>query len=418
MTATVHGTLSGTVCLPASKSIAHRLLICAALSNRPSTILCHSTNSDIEATVECLNELGAQISYNNEAFSVIPMKRVTKGRVLNCWESGSTLRFLLPIAAALEANATFTGQGRLPMRPLTPLCEEMAAHGIKLSDSGNLPLSCHGRLPSGIYTIAGGVSSQFISGLLMALPLTGGASSVNVIGTLQSLPYIELTINAMRLFGVNVEVTSQGFAIPEGQRYFGLDKRYTVESDWSAAAFWIVAGVAGKHPITCTGIDYVDSLQGDKRIVEILRNSGATITIGTNHITSYPSQLHGSTIDCQQIPDLVPALAVAAATAIGTTVFNNVERLRIKESDRVESIVRLLTAVGIETTVACDRLIVYGGKPHNAKYNPCNDHRMAMAATILAVTGDCTIEIEDIECTAKSYPHFITHFKALGGITE
>ena len=415
MTLDVSGTLSGNVQVPPSKSVAHRMLICAALADEPCSIACRSVNRDMEATAACLNALGAYITYTDGRFNVTPIKNINKGKLLDCGESGSTLRFLLPVAAALGADAIFTGQGRLPERPLSPLYEEMTAHGIRMSKNGRMPLSCQGILPAGNYTIDGGVSSQFISGLLMALPLTGADSTITVTGKLESASYIELTINALKQFGIEIQKNANGYSIPGEQRYSIPSAMIAVEGDWSAAAFWLVAGAAGSKSITCTGIDYESSAQGDRRIVDVLRSMGANIITGKNNITAIPSGLTAGTFDCADIPDLVPIMAVAAAKAQGTTVFNNIKRLRIKESDRVQSILELLSGTGICAYATENSLTVTGGPAHGMQYDPNGDHRMAMAATILASVKNVIITIKDSECTAKSYPAFFDDFNALGG---
>ena len=416
MTLEVSGTLSGNVQVPPSKSVAHRMLICAALADKPCTIVCHDTNRDMEATVNCLNALSANIIYADGKFSVTPINNVQKGAKLDCGESGSTLRFLLPVAAAIGADATFTGQGRLPERPLSPLYEEMTAHGVKMTDNGHMPLSCQGNLPAGLYTIDGGVSSQFISGLLMALPLTGIQSRIVVTGKQESASYIGLTLNALRLFGIEIQTVTDGFIIPGGQEFTTPSTQVAVEGDWSAAAFWITAGVAGSKPVTCTGLDYERSAQGDRRIVDVLRKMGADITTAAGTITARPSKLTAAQIDCADIPDLVPILAVAASSAQGTTVFDNIRRLRIKESDRVQSILQLLGMTGIYAFASDNTLTVTGGPARDCAYDPSGDHRMAMAAAILAAAKIVKITISDAECVAKSYPAFFDDFNALGGI--
>lgn len=411
MTLDVSGTLSGNVQVPPSKSVAHRMLICAALAGEPCTILCRSINRDMEATAACLNALGADITYSDGQFTVNPIKLVHKGATLNCGESGSTLRFLLPVAAALGADATFIGQGRLPERPLSPLYEEMTAHGIKMSPNGQMPLKCNGTLPAGTYTIDGGVSSQFISGLLMALPLTGQESRIIITGKQESVSYIGLTLNALKTFGINVD----GVVIPGGQKYTTPHTRIAVEGDWSGAAFWITAGVTGSKPITCTGLDYASSAQGDRRIVDVLRTMGADITTANGTVTARPSRLTATQIDCADIPDLVPVMTVAAASAQGTTVFDNIRRLRIKESDRIKSTLELLAGAGISAYATENTLTVTGGPARDFAYNPSGDHRMAMAAAVLASGKDIKICIAGAECTGKSYPGFFDEFNALGG---
>lgn len=411
----VSGMISGNVQVPPSKSVAHRMLICAALAGNPCTIVCRGINRDMEATAACLNALGANIKYADGKFSVEPVCKVNKGATLDCAESGSTLRFLLPVAAALGADAVFTGRGRLPERPLSPLYEEMTAHGIRMSENGHMPLTCQGSLPAGTYTIDGGVSSQFISGLLMALPLTSAESRIIVTGKQESASYIGLTLNALKQFGIEIQTTSDGYLIPGYRKYSTPDGLIAVEGDWSGAAFWITAGVAGAKQITCSGLDYEHSAQGDRRIVDVLRRMGAEIAISSNSITARPSRLTAAQIDCADIPDLVPIMAVAATTAQGTTVFDNIRRLRIKESDRVQSILELLSGAGISAYATDNTLTVTGGPAHDMEYDPSGDHRMAMAAAILASVKNVRIIIKDAECTGKSYPAFFDEFNALGG---
>ncbi len=418
MTLSVSGTPSGNVQVPPSKSVAHRMLICAALANKSCTIICRGINRDMEATAACLNALGANIVYADGKFNVDPISEVKKGALLDCGESGSTLRFMLPVAAALGADAVFTGQGRLPQRPLSPLYEEMTAHGVNMSENGHMPLTCHGTLPAGTYTIDGGVSSQFISGLLMALPLTGRDCTINITGKLESASYIDLTLNALKQFGIEVKATGQGYRIPGGQRYATPDGPVAVEGDWSAAAFWLTAGAAGAKQVNCTGLDYEHSAQGDRRIVDVLRQMGADISTTANSVTARPSRLTASQIDCADIPDLVPIMAVVASTAQGTTVFDNIRRLRIKESDRVRSILELLSGAGICAYATDNTLTVTGGPARSFTYDPSGDHRMAMAATVLASVKNIRVTIKDAECTAKSYPAFFDDFNALGGHAE
>ena len=411
----VSGAVSGNVQVPPSKSVAHRMLICAALSDAPCTIVCQSVNRDMEATMNCLNALGANITYADGKFSVQPITEVRKGPPLACGESGSPLRFLLPVAAALGADATFIGQGRLPERPLSPLYEEMTAHGVKMTENGRMPLKCSGKLPAGLYTIDGGISSQFISGLLMALPLTGIQSKIAVTGKQESSSYIGLTLNALSQFGIDIQTVTDGYIIPSGQEFTPADAQVSVEGDWSAAAFWITAGVAGSKPVTCTGLNYECSAQGDRRIVDVLRSMGADITTTAGTITARPSSLTAAKIDCADIPDLVPILAVAASSAQGTTIFDNIRRLRIKESDRVQSILQLLGMAGIYAFASDNTLTVTGGPARSCAYDPSGDHRMAMSAAILASAKDVKITISDAECTAKSYPAFFDDYNALGG---
>lgn len=412
----VGGTLSGTIVPPPSKSQAHRLLICAALATEPCTIECSALNDDIVATMNCLNALGADIKYNDGRFCVVPIK-LRKGATLDCGESGSTLRFLLSVAAALGADAAFVGRGKLPQRPNGALCDALAQHGIvfeKQATDAELPLLCRGSLSGGDYTLAGNISSQYLTGLLFALPLLKEDSRIEITGGLTSASYVNMTLDAVRLAGISVKNSANIYNIKGGQQY-RLPGTTTVEGDWSAAAFWLVAGVIGSRPIALQGMNG-SSLQGDRYIIEHLRLMGALIEEREDCIIAHPSQLFGAALDCADTPDLVPILAVAAAAASGETQFYNVGRLRYKESDRLAAMQRTLASFGVSSTVGEDTFSVRGSKPQAiCAVDSFSDHRIAMSAAILSTIADGEATILGAECVAKSYPHFFDHFAALGG---
>ncbi len=412
----VSGRLTGSVTPPPSKSQAHRLLICAALGTTQSKIACDTLNDDLRATMDSLNALGASIVYANGEFDVVPVTR-RKGGELPCGESGSTLRFLLPIAAALGADATLTGKGKLPQRPMQPLCEALTAHGVEIIEhcsDAHLPLTCKGQLTGGVYSLAGDISSQYFTGLLFALPLLSSPGTINIIGELTSASYVGMTLDALRLSGITVEQRQGGFYIPAPQKY-KVPARLQVEGDWSAAAFWIVAGVIGRNPVTVCGMN-ADSLQGDRRIIEHLRRMGADIHFTDNGITAYPSQLRGTELDCVDTPDLVPILSVAAAAAQGTTLFTHVGRLRYKESDRLAAMQTLLQAFGVSSEIGEDTYAVTGGNAVATEaVDSFGDHRIAMSAAVLSTIARGETIIKDAECVAKSYPLFFEDFAALGG---
>lgn len=415
----VTGILAGEVTPPPSKSQAHRLLICAALSDTATTIECDSLNDDLCATMESLNALGADIKYNNGAFTVNPVS-CCKGGELPCGESGSTLRFLLPIAAALGSDATLTGKGKLPLRPMDPLCDAITAHGVELTKhtpDAYLPLTCKGTLSGGEYTLAGNISSQYFTGLLFALPLLEKASNINIVGELTSASYVGMTLDALRIAGITIEKSEKGFHVPAPQRYH-TPSPMRVEGDWSAAAFWLVAGVIGNNPITICGMNAA-SLQGDRYIVEHLRKMGADIRFTDKGIVAHPSKLHGAELDCTDTPDLVPILAVAAAAADGKTLFTHVGRLRYKESDRLTAMKRLLECFGIASEIGEDTYTVTGGTPiPNKAVDSFGDHRIAMSAAIISTIAKGDTIINGAECVAKSYPLFFEDFASLGGTVE
>ena len=414
----VYGTLKGEVTPPPSKSQAHRLLICAALAVEPCSIVCNSVNDDIMATMRCLNALGADITYTSGLFDVKPISLV-KGGTLDCGESGSTLRFLMSVAAVLGADATFTGAGKLPQRPMGALTDVLAAHGMGFvrHSADELPVTCNGTLRGGEFSLPGNISSQYLTGLLFALPLAAEDSTIEVTGGLTSASYIDMTIDALRVAGISVERRGNIFRIKGGQQY-RMPARVVVEGDWSSAAFWVVAGVIGKHPLTICGMNN-ESLQGDSAIIDHLRGMGAFISIEDDKVIAMPSHLFGTELDCMDTPDLVPILSVAATVAQGTTVFTNVGRLRFKESDRLAAMKSVLSAFGIGSAVGEDTFTVYGGEPvAKATVDSFGDHRIAMSAAVLSSVASGVTVIEGSGCVAKSYPSFFEDFAMLGGKAE
>ena len=385
--------LQGELTAIPSKSHAHRALICAAFSDRTTTIVCPETNKDIEATVDCLRALGANIQRNSDGYVVTPVASIPETATLNCNESGSTLRFILPVVGALGVNAVFQLAGRLPQRPLSPLWEEMERMGCILVREENGNLRCTGRLRAGQYSIAGNVSSQFISGLLFALPMLDGNSSLKITGNIESKPYIDLTLGVLSDFGVKWNGESIDSCFP-----FHSPEKLNVEGDWSNAAFFYVANDLGCN-IAISGVQ-TNSSQGDRAIVPIL-----------NSISEV------STIDARDIPDLVPILSVAAAAHKGVT-FTNIARLRAKESDRVHSVMELLRAFGIRSASTENTLTVFPGRFHGGTVDAMNDHRIAMAAAIAAVNADSNVTIIGAQCVEKSYPAFWNEYRRLGGCYE
>lgn len=414
----VHGTLKGEVMPPPSKSQAHRLLICAALAVEPCSIVCNSVNDDIMATMRCLNALGARITFSSGVFDVQPIDLV-KGGTLDCGESGSTLRFLMSVAAVLGADATFTGAGKLPQRPMGALTDVLSAHGMAFErhSADELPVTCSGILQGGKFTLPGNISSQYLTGLLFALPLAAVDSEIEVTGGLTSASYIDMTIDALRTAGISVERRNNIFTIKGNQQYH-MPECVVVEGDWSSAAFWVVAGVIGKQPVTVCGMNN-ESLQGDSAIVDHLRSMGAFITVEDDRVVAMPSHLFGAELDCMDTPDLVPVLSVAAAVAQGTTTFVNVGRLRFKESDRLAAMKSVLASFGITSSVGEDTFTVYGGD--TVALTPVEsfgDHRIAMSAAILSTVAKEITTISGSGCVAKSYPSFFEDFASLGGVVD
>lgn len=382
--------LCGTIKAISSKSQAHRILICAAFSAQPTTIECADTNEDIDATVECLNALGACITRNTTGFFVQPLQVIPQHAVLNCKESGSTLRFMLPICGALGVDTTFLLSGRLPYRPLSPLWEEMERMGCTLSKPAENTIHCSGKLSSGKFTIAGNISSQFITGLLFAAALLPEKSQICITGKLESKPYVSMTQEVLKQFGVNTANYEIACGFP-----FASPKTATVEGDWSNGAFFLAANALG-NSVSIQGL-CTDSLQGDRAAFDIL-----------------PALNENICIDAADIPDLVPILAVVAGAKKGAT-FYNIGRLRLKESDRVQTTAALLSKLGASVDITENSMKVIPGKYHKCVIDAAGDHRIAMSAAIAATIAAGPVTILGAQCVSKSYPDFWQEYQRLGG---
>ena len=408
------GARTGRVHIPASKSQAHRLLICAALGEETCEIVCDGVSADIAATAKCLNALGAKVERTETGFLVSPIQKVPEGCCeLLCGESGSTLRFLLPVVGALGAQAAFHREGRLPQRPLVPLDDVLTAHGMTLSEDGDL-LLCSGQLQAGNYEIAGNVSSQYISGLLMALPRLTGESTLTVTGPLESAAYIAMTEDALRLSGVEFSKSGAAYAIPGGQR-FRLPARTAVEGDWSNAAFFLCMGALAKGGVRVEKLN-LKSSQGDRGVLDVLRAFGAEVGEEGDTVTVRRGTLRGVTIDASPIPDLIPVLSVVASVAAGETRVENASRLRLKESDRLQSTANLLRALGGRVEEKEDGLVITGVPAlHGGSAETQNDHRLAMSAAVAACTATGGVTVDNDACVAKSYPRFWEDYGSLKG---
>ena len=408
------GARTGCVRIPASKSQAHRLLICAALGEEATEIVCDGISADIAATAKCLNALGAKIEETETGFRVSPIRQVPDGRCdLYCGESGSTLRFLLPIVGALGAQAVFHREGRLPQRPLAPLDGVLTSHGMTLAEDGDL-LYCSGQLRAGHYEIAGNVSSQYISGLLMALPRMHADSSLSVTGALESAAYIAMTEDALRLSEIRFAKTGAAYTIPGGQT-FRLPKRTAVEGDWSNAAFFLCMGALSSAGVRVEGLN-LSSSQGDRGLLDVLRAFGAAVEECGDAVMVKRGTLRGVTIDASPIPDLIPVLSVVASVAAGETRVENAYRLRLKESDRLKSTAELLRALGGQVREKEDGLVITGVPAlHGGAVQTQNDHRLAMSAAVAACAAAGAVAVDNDACVAKSYPRFWNDFAALKG---
>ena len=409
------GQRSGRVKIPASKSQAHRLLICAALGQGETIIQCDGLSADITATMACLNALGANICQTEDGrLRVRPIEQVPAGLChLYCGESGSTLRFLLPVCGALGAEAVFHMEGRLPQRPLAPLDTELTSHGMALRQEDNL-LYCSGQLLPGDYALPGNVSSQYISGLLLALPLAAGDSRLTVTGSIESAAYITMTEDALALAGIALEKSDWCYHIPGFQRG-KLPEALQVEGDFSNAAFFLCMGALSDAGLVIDGLNPA-SHQGDRAVLDILRAFGAQVEELDGSFAVRKGQLQGITIDAKPIPDLIPVLSVVAALAQGETQIINAGRLRLKESDRLQSTTALLTALGADIQELAEGLVIHGKESlSGGSVDSCGDHRIAMAAATAACGCTGEILLSGSQAVSKSYPRFWEDFGSLTG---
>lgn len=442
-------TLQGNVQVPSSKSMGHRSIICAGLSSGVSTVDNITISADIRATNNCLAALGVEILSlpshfaGRQAFSYrthLPLKIVQP--VLDCGESGSTLRFLIPVGATL-GGVTFTGHGKLGSRPLEPYYQIFKEQGVtyRTGADGHLPLTVQGRLQAGDFVLPGDVSSQFVSGLLFALPLLAGASNLKVLPPVESASYIGLTLAALRNFGIRIEAgPDYVYHIPGGQQYQSPQGRVLVEGDWSQAAFWLVAGTIS-GTMTCRGLDAA-SLQGDKVILDLIRQMGGRLswtppaaavpeqaaianqeTQGSvqSGLVAVPAATRGCVIDAADCPDLVPILSVLAAVSAGTTQIIHAERLRLKECDRLAAMATELRKLGANITEQPDGLRIEGrpeGLDGGVTVEAWNDHRVAMSLAIAASRCRQPLVLQGSESVNKSYPGFWQDLAAVGGKVE
>lgn len=424
--------LEGRVDAVASKSVAHRMLVLASLAEGRSDIDCATSSRDIDATVTCARALGARVARTRLGFRVSPLARdavraatgTGSPTTLDCGESGSTLRFLLPVACALGGSYRMVGAGRLTERPLSPLWEQLVAHGARLEGGGRLPALVSGGLAGGEFRLPGDVSSQYVSGLLMAAPLLDEGVCVLVEDPFESRSYVDMTIQALSAFGVRVlsqRVEEGGRAltslrVPAGSR-LRSPGTLAVEGDWSNAAFWLAAGALGGG--TCVrGLD-LGSCQGDRAVLAALAAMGARIRRAGSEACCSHDALLGRTVGVADIPDLVPPLAAVAAYATGETRFAGAGRLRLKESDRLESVGDALRSMGARVRTEGDDLVVEGAPAlRGGVVESHNDHRIAMMAAVAASAAEGPTTIRGAECVSKSYPGFWEDFAALGGVAE
>lgn len=405
--------IRGTLTPPPSKSAAHRLLIAAALAGE-GRVRGLSLSADMEATLRAVRGLGVSVRLDGDAacFAPAPPSSSPSPQTVDCGESGSTLRFLIPLYAARGIPAVFTGHGRLPERPLRVYADCLPPHGVTLSAASGLPLTVTGRLTGGDFALPGDVSSQFITGLLFALPLCREDSRIRLTTPLESAGYVDMTLQVLQQAGIRVEPLEDGWFIPGSQTYRPLDT--AVESDWSQAAFLLAAGALGGE-VTLTGLNSA-SAQGDREALSLFRRFGAAVEEAPGRIVCRKAPLHGIDIDAAQIPDLVPVLAATAALADGVTHITGAARLRLKESDRLAAVADGIRRLGGRVEEGPDSLTITGvSRLAGGRAEGYNDHRIVMALSMAALGCEAPVTVTDAQSVAKSWPAFFEDYRAIGG---
>jgi len=404
-----------------SKFHAHRMLICAALSDKQTYVECAERSDDIDATISCLTSLGARIDHNGEGFSVSPIVFPVPDVKISqtCGESGATLRFMLPVCCALGVSAEFITRGSHRSRTTSPLLEQLSINGCEIRMSGGA-LSCSGKLQSGSFVLQGNVSSEFISGLLLALPLLDGSSVINVEGRIESMSDVTFSLDCLRMFDVKVNKrgsrSDRGviYLIEGGQKYISPGKA-TVEGDWYYAAVWLGAGAIGGKGITCSGLN-LGSSQGEMAILRQVEKFGATVEYGGTEVTVSPAKTRGIVFDASSTPDLVPILALIASVSEGETYVNNTGGLRIQESGRLSAIAETLNALGADVRELQDGLMIRGKESLvGGRILSMDDCRIVMMASIASMVCTEHVTIMAAESLSNSYPSFFEDFKMLGG---
>lgn len=398
--------ISGEINAPSSKSFAHRILIASFLSKNEVKIKNVGESVDALVTLNALKALNATARQADGEVSIKMGSLPTEEVVIDCNESGSSLRFLIPVVCALGVKATFIGSKRLLERPIGELVNSLNSNGAEIDG-----YKVNGKLKPGKYYIDGSISSQYVSGLLLALSYLDGDSEIIISGRLVSKPYVDITIGVLKEFGVEVNETETGYKIKGG--YTKKVDTLTVEGDWSGSAFILCAGaIAGN--VTVKGLN-ANSYQGDRKILEILKDFGAKVEINGDIISVSKNKLKGITVDMEDVPDLIQIVSVVASYASGKTVIKNVDRLKLKESDRILAIINSLKSVGVSASYLNNSLIIEGKSATGGLIDGGNDHRTVMSSAVLGIMASDEIEITYGEAIKKSYPNFISDYKKIGG---
>ena len=410
--------LSGTIKNPvSSKSETHRALFCAAISDKPVKIICNNPSDDIISTIGVLETFGKRVEKHSSFLEVFDSGNFRSET--NVGESGTTLRFALTRAGLYGKTVKFITEGRLSNRPLAELEDVLREHGMTIRRSGN-EIICGGKLNPGDYTIPGNVSSQYISSLLLTLPFLNGDSTLKISDGLLSKPYVEMTLDTLSRFNIKIDKTGSVYNIAGNQKAFINDNEYTVSADRSQSAFWFAAGALGGDGITVYNSTLNPPL-GDGKIIYDLKQYGANIDILEDKkiISVNNGTLNSTETDCSDTPDIIPILSVIAAFSGGVSKIIGTDRLKFKESDRLEAICNLLNSLKINYKLSNNAIEIHGGNPKGrCTVNGYKDHRIIMSAAIAGAYLNQPVKITDAECINKSYPGFFDDFRSLGGIAE
>ncbi len=408
----------GSIDVISSKSMLHRLLICSSFCNHATNIICNNDSDDIRATIDCLEKLGAQITRIDSGYRVVPVPhdidnpkfyQPRKDQRLYARQSGTTLRFMVAILAALNAPNTIDAHEQLKTRPITDFIEELTVAGAHINLDGTYPLSIDGSMRAGTFILPGNISSQYISALLLAAPLMEGISKIQVTKPFESSSYVQLTIEAMEMFGVKTHKqetdTSVVFTVEDSQ--YVTPGEVVCEGDWSQASMWLALGALSDDTIGVRGLN-MTSAQPDRAILGALSIMGARVLRRPNEVYVRKDQVRPLSIDCSQTPDLVPALALLASSIPSTTKLTGLERLKYKESDRILAVSYTLRSFGIDCEADESSLTITGGNIRAPKFvlDPHDDHRICMLQALMATQADGVCAIENAQVVDKSYPEF------------